>query len=232
MAVVVAGGSGRGVGKTALVCGVIAALPEFGWVAVKITSHRYAGLPSVYEELHSEESNPAELGSRELAAEECAGEESNEEESGAGESAGMGSDTVRYLAAGARRAFLVTATDDDFDERLSDLRRLLGAEANLIFESNRVLRFLVPDLCLAVEPEADAFLKPSYFLLEREKDASVRRAAKGSAEQLQPGTQPVFELAEFERLSEPMQQWLRERLNPGAQWPAAHRPGARRQAQA
>ena len=41
MAVVVVGGGGRGVGKTALVCGVIAALPEMQWVAVKIAGHEH-----------------------------------------------------------------------------------------------------------------------------------------------------------------------------------------------
>ena len=40
MAVVVVGGGGRGAGKTSLVCGVIAALPEMQWVAVKIAKPR------------------------------------------------------------------------------------------------------------------------------------------------------------------------------------------------
>ena len=39
MAIIVVCGSGRGVGKTALVCGLIAALPELRWTAWKITSH-------------------------------------------------------------------------------------------------------------------------------------------------------------------------------------------------
>jgi hypothetical protein len=194
MAIVVVGGNGRGVGKTALVCGVIAALPELEWVAVKITSHAHAGLPPVYAE---------------LATGESAG--------------GQGSDTARYLAAGARRAFLVTATDDDFDERLSDLHRLLGAEPNLIFESNSVLRFLEPDLCLAIEPDADAPRKSSFSHVEREKHASVRKARKGSAEPFLPGLQPLFELEEFARLSEPMQRWLRERINLLAQGPRSRR---------
>ncbi len=39
MAVIVVGGSGRGAGKTALVCGLIRALPEIPWTAIKVTSH-------------------------------------------------------------------------------------------------------------------------------------------------------------------------------------------------
>src|ERR1700685_2862427 len=53
MAIIVVGGNGRGVGKTALVCGVIAALPELEWIAVKITADTHVGLPPVYEELAS-----------------------------------------------------------------------------------------------------------------------------------------------------------------------------------
>jgi hypothetical protein len=200
MAIIVVGGNGRGVGKTALVCGVIAALPELEWIAVKITADTHVGLPPVYEELASGKS-----------------------------AVGQVSDTARYLAAGASRAFLVTATDDDFDERLSALRKLLGAKPNVIFESNRVLRFLEPDLCLAIEPELSTPCKSSFSLVEREKHASVRRARKGSAEQFLPGPQPLFELAEFERISEPMRQWLRERVSLLAQGPEARRPAARRQ---
>jgi hypothetical protein len=96
---------------------------------------------------------------------------------------------------------------------MSELRNLLGPEPNLIFESNRVLHFLKPDLCVAIEPEADAPRKSSFALVEREKHASVRRAAKGSAEPFLRGPQPLFELAEFEQLSDPMRQWLRERLS-------------------
>jgi hypothetical protein len=224
MAIVVVGGSGRGVGKTALVCGVIAALPEFGWIAVKVASHAHAGLPPVYEELDS----------RDLAAEELAVKESNGKESRAGESAGLETDTARYLASGARRAFLVAATDDEVDERigerLSELLKLLGPEPNLIFESNRVLRFLEPDLCLAIAPEAGSPRKSSFGLVERVMHACVRRAKENSAEQFIPGPQPEFQLAEFERLSEPMQQWMRERVSSLAPRSAALRQAARRRA--
>ena len=47
MAAVVIFGSGRGAGKTAVGCALIAAMPEFQWVAVKVTPHlhdRQAGL--------------------------------------------------------------------------------------------------------------------------------------------------------------------------------------------
>ena len=37
MAVIVVGGGGRGAGKTALVCGLMRALPEIAWTAMKVT---------------------------------------------------------------------------------------------------------------------------------------------------------------------------------------------------
>lgn len=50
MAIIVVGGSGRGAGKTSLVCGLIRALPELPWTAVKITSHAHGRAEPVYEE--------------------------------------------------------------------------------------------------------------------------------------------------------------------------------------
>jgi hypothetical protein len=50
MAIVVEGGSGRGAGKTALLRELLAALPEFRWTAVKITSHSHGQAGPVWEE--------------------------------------------------------------------------------------------------------------------------------------------------------------------------------------
>jgi hypothetical protein len=50
MPVIVVGGSGRNVGKTALVCGLIAAMPEFRWIAVKVTGHEHGLSEKVWEE--------------------------------------------------------------------------------------------------------------------------------------------------------------------------------------
>jgi molybdopterin-guanine dinucleotide biosynthesis protein len=188
MAIVVVGASARGAGKTALVCGLIAALKEFDWIAVKITTHAHASLARIYEETASGQWD-------------------------AGQSAaGQGTDTARYLAAGARRAFLLAADDAELGERLSEFGRLVEVDANLIFESNRVLRHLQPDLCLVIEPDTDAPRKSSFALVDREKQVAVKRAKPGTGERVQPGAHPVFELTQFEHLSEPMRQWLRQHL--------------------
>jgi hypothetical protein len=48
---IVVGGSAKGVGKTSLVCGLIAATPEFAWTAVKIASHPHNGVDLVLEDM-------------------------------------------------------------------------------------------------------------------------------------------------------------------------------------
>ena len=50
MAVLVIGGGGRGAGKTAVGCALIAALPELQWAAVKVSSHGHGALDAVTEE--------------------------------------------------------------------------------------------------------------------------------------------------------------------------------------
>lgn len=51
MAIIVVGGGGRGAGKTALICGLIRAMPELPWTAVKITSHAHEIPGSIFEEI-------------------------------------------------------------------------------------------------------------------------------------------------------------------------------------
>lgn len=52
MAIVVVGGGGRGVGKTSLVCAMIRGLPEFHWVAAKVTTHAHGIPQAIYQELN------------------------------------------------------------------------------------------------------------------------------------------------------------------------------------
>ena len=44
MSLVVIGGHSRSVGKTSVVAGIIAALPDFHWIAVKITQYGHGSL--------------------------------------------------------------------------------------------------------------------------------------------------------------------------------------------
>jgi hypothetical protein len=177
MAIVVVGGSGRGVGKTALVCGIVAGLPEFRWTAVKITTHAH-GQAAIQEE----------------------------------KVAGQETDGARTLAAGAERAFLVTAGAEELGPRMAALLERLRRNdpaAHLIIESNRIVAHVRADVCLAVAAEAGSERKASFALLERNSDAAIARAARDSARN---GAKPVFELADFGQISAAMRAWLRERL--------------------
>ena len=184
MAIVVVGGSGRGVGKTTLICGLIAALPERSWIAVKISSHVHGTFPPVWEE----------------------------------KEAGQGTDTSRYLAAGARQAFLLTAPDGPaLQQVLDQLWAECGAGANFIFESNRIVDYVRPDLCLMVRGDADPDnQKPSFKAVVRMADAIVARANTDQvlSENLAGAGQPmpVFHLASFEQISPAMTTWVLQRL--------------------
>lgn len=186
MAIVVVGGSGRGVGKTALVCGLIAAVDELRWTAVKISTHDHGKAEPVWEET----------------------------------SAGTETDTARYLTAGAERALLFTTpTRDglqgaDFPLLLKELWRMAGSGANVIFESNSMVEYLKPDLCLAVDggPEHGTW-KSSFSLVRERADAIVTRGGADRARMREDGAKPAFELALLEHLSEEMLAWVRRKLH-------------------
>ncbi len=177
MPLIVVGGSGKGVGKTALVCGLIAAMPEFAWTAVKITSHAHGEREPIWEET----------------------------------TAGQGTDTARYLAAGAGRALLASARDEMLAQVIHTLWSCIERDSALIFESNRIVNCVQPDVCLAVDAEGDGGRKPSFERLWLRADATILRAADEKVLSL---GKPIFHLASLDRVSPSLQQWLRARLMP------------------
>src|ERR1700734_310713 len=169
MAIIVVGGGGRGAGKTALVCGLMRALPEIPWTAVKITTHEHG------RERGQDKTTPIW------------------EETAPGE----GTDTARYLAAGARRALLVTVGEDGLgpivEQIIEEHSRASGVSnagamnsgairsgvigAGIIIESNSVLRHLRPDVCLCAATSPWSEQKASFDLLMEHVDATVELAA-------------------------------------------------------
>ena len=142
MALVVIGGHSRSVGKTSVVAGLISALPEFDWTAVKITQYGH-GICSANGE-----------------ACDCAtGDHSwaiTEERDRSGES-----DTSRFLVAGATRVFWARTEQGRLAEAMPSLRKRLEKARNVIIESNSVLKFVRPDLYLTVLNPATADFKTS-----------------------------------------------------------------------
>jgi hypothetical protein len=137
------------VGKTSVVAGLISALPEFEWTAVKITQYGHG------------------ICSADGAACDCAtGDHSwaiSEERNGSGES-----DTSRFLLAGAARVFWTRTEQGRLAEAMPALRQRLEGSRNIIIESNSVLKFLRPDLYLTVlDPATEDFKNSAREFLDR-----------------------------------------------------------------
>lgn len=183
------GGSGKDVGKTALVCGIISALREFAWTAVKIAGHDYQTANSV--------ADPSEPRNQTIHEETTAG---------------AATDTARYLAAGARRALLVTRKGADVP--IEDLRRALGSDPNIIYESNRIVDVLTPDVCIALAVAgAIGDTKASFTRLLDVADVLVTVGDPGEIASVPKGI-PRFHLQSLESISLEMANWLRDRLLP------------------
>ncbi len=133
MAIIVVGGHSRSVGKTSVVAGLITALPERNWIAVKITQYGHG--------VCSRNGEPCD----------CAVDDQEhtfaitEERNRSGDS-----DTSRFLVAGAARSLWVRTRQGFLAEAMPDLRRELAGADDVIIESNSVLKFMRPDLYVSV----------------------------------------------------------------------------------
>ncbi|MGA3035487.1 MAG: hypothetical protein ABSD70_19560 [Terracidiphilus sp.] len=126
--------------------------------------------------------------------------------------AGQGTDTSRYLAAGARRALLLTAHEDTLGEAVNGILDQHLPSGHLIFESNSVLHHLRPDLCFAVSSDLKGRHKPSFEIVERCAHATVALAGH---DHVIPGQRIHFHLRSLERISPTMLEWLHEMLAAG-----------------
>ena len=142
MAVVVIGGHTRNIGKTSVMAGLIAATPERHWTAFKITQFGHG--------VCSANGEPCDC---ETADHTIAISEERERESG--------TDSSRYLAAGAARSFWVRTRQGQLAEAMPRLRRELARAENAMIESNSILRFLQPDVFVSVLDAETADFKES-----------------------------------------------------------------------
>jgi hypothetical protein len=149
MAIIVVGGHSRSVGKTSVVAGLVAALREFQWTAVKITQYGHG--------VCSANGEPCDCATADHAW------AISEEKSRSGQS-----DTSRFLLAGAARSLWVRTEQGKLAEAMPQLRDRIAAAANVILESNSVMKFLHPDLYLTVlDPENEDFKKTAQEFLDR-----------------------------------------------------------------
>jgi hypothetical protein len=201
MALVVVGGHSRNVGKTSVVAGLISALPEFEWTAVKITQYGH-GICSANGE-----------------ACDCAtGDHSwaiSEERDKSG-----GSDTSRFLAAGAACVFWVRTEQGRLAEAMPGLRQRLEGARNVIIESNSVLKFLRPDLYLtALDPATADFKNSAREFLDRADAVILHETSAGPSwhsVSLKPVAGcPIFRITPPQYVTEEIAGYVREKLTSG-----------------
>ena len=168
---VVVGGHTRSIGKTQLVCDIIAAFPKTEWIAGKITQYGHGVCAQNGENC------------------DCAPEEhvcvldweTN---------ADTGTDSARFLAAGAKRSFWLRTKQGFLAEGLPLLREALSEVASgewpfdsaqdrrvaseegksraVILESNSLMQFVKPSLYFAViDPLREDFKESAQIALDR-----------------------------------------------------------------
>jgi hypothetical protein len=181
VAIVVIGGHTREVGKTSVAAALIAALPQFHWTAFKITQYGHG--------ICSRDGQPCDCATADHVW------SISQETSRSGES-----DTSRFLAAGAVRAWWVRTEQGRLAEAMPSIRQCLADSENAIIESNSLLKFVRPDLYLTVlDPDTADFKSSAQEFLDR-ADAIIlhwndveRPAWRGIS--LKPvATHPVFRI--------------------------------------
>jgi hypothetical protein len=176
--VIVVGGHTRSIGKTQLVCDLIAAFPNEKWIAGKITQYGHGVCAQNGENCDCAPDEHVCAISWEKRA--------NETDSG------------RFLAAGARRSFWLRTKQGFLAEGMPLLRNALhelerdlepADPGRVILESNTLLQFLKPSLYLMVlDPSKPDFKesaklqmnRASAFVLRQPLDAADTRGAAAS----------------------------------------------------
>ena len=235
---IVVGGHTRSIGKTQLVCDIIAALPQACWLAGKITQSGHGVCAQNGEDC---DCAPTEH----VAALDW-------------EDAGIplthrGADSARFLQAGAERAFWLRTKQGYLAEGLPLLRQALGQAAlrgkeaedggltprlhgdtecdsssevlNVIIESNSLLQFVRPSLYVTVFDAAREDFKDSARQMLNRADVLVFRRGLGDGEvsrppwlQLPPQLlrdKPSLLQREGEPLPEPLFQMVKRILETG-----------------
>jgi hypothetical protein len=94
-----------------------------------------------------------------------------------------GTDSGRYLAAGAERSFWVRTRQGDLAEAMPRIRKELALAQNAVIESNSILRFLRPDLYLSVlDPAIEDFKDSARYFLDRADAVLVAEGVLGRPE--------------------------------------------------
>jgi hypothetical protein len=166
---VIVGGHTRSIGKTQLVCDVLSAFPHANWIAGKITQYGHG--------VCAQNGQNCDCAPDEHV---CAINWETQPDTG--------TDSSRFLAAGAQRSFWLRTKQGFLAEGLPLLRIALVemlSDANgdlppLIMESNSLLQFLKPSLYFAVvDPAKEDFKDSARAALDR-ADALILRGTSAT----------------------------------------------------
>lgn len=193
MAVVVVGGQSRNIGKTSAVAALIARLPEYHWTAFKITQygHGFCTADGKPCQCQTEDSCVSITAERDPAS---------------------GTDTSRFLAAGAARSLWVRTRVGMLAEVMPRIREELTTAENAILESNSILDFIEPDLYLTVLDRGVADWKDSARRLLQRADAVLLTAGTQPESVVMPPESASFVVRPPAYITDEVVEFVRARL--------------------
>ena len=204
MAVIVIGGHTRNIGKTSAVASLISRTPDLHWTAMKITQYGHGICSANGEEC------------------DCATADHGVAIS-AERDAASGTDTSRFLAAGAVRSIWVRTRQGSLADAMPAIRKELPRAEHTIIESNSILQFLRPDVFLSVLDYATADFKESAMRVLDRADAILLRASgaaltpqwKGVSAKLF-AAKPIFEVGPPDYMTAEVVEFVRSRIGVAA----------------
>ena len=208
MKLVMVGGHARNVGKTSVVAGIIGGLREFNWTAAKITQFGH-GVCSVNGEACSCAVSEHQFSITEERHQDT------------------GTDTARFLEAGARRSLWVRTKQGELATALPAFTAKIDADEFVIVESNSLRRFITPALYIQVldvsnpdfKVSAQQFfdLSDAYILVKKSgADGAIPADNVLLAREIEKN-KPCFTVNEEERfISQEVIEFVRSKLAKGA----------------
>jgi hypothetical protein len=199
VAVIVVGGQTRNIGKTSVVASLIARLPELHWTAFKITQYGHGFCTA--------DGKPCQC----QTADACVAVNLERDPA-------SGTDSARFLAAGAARSFWVRTRIGMLGEAMPRVRQEIAKSENAILESNSILEFLQPDLYLTVLDHGVADFKGSAHRFLDRADAVVISSRDALAQQpladarTTATEKPHFAIGPPDYFSDDLVQFVRARL--------------------
>lgn len=207
MKLVMVGGHTRNIGKTSVVEGIIREIPELNWTAAKVTQFGH-GICSV---------NGEACGCAVSEHQFSITEERQRD---------TGTDTARFLAAGARRSLWVRTKQGELITALPAFKKRIEGDQFVIVESNSLRRFMTPTIYLQVLDTSNPDFKLSaqqYFdlsdafvLIDKNGRGPVASASTALLEREIEKNKPCFTVrAEDRFMSGEVVAFVRSRLEVG-----------------